>query len=82
MMPDELILCPKCNAAMEEGFIMEAWSECNENSQWVEGALDRNWRGAIKNMSKRKKFHVTTYRCAGRGYLESYALLDFKPGSP
>ena len=69
-MPGESIVCPKCNRAMEAGFILE---DAKTVSQWVEGAPERGFLSVIKT-NDRDKFQVTTYRCAGCGYLESYAL--------
>jgi len=74
-MTNRSIVCPKCNAAMEEGFIPDLTQyNAKTVSQWVEGAPERSiWTG-IKTKG-REKFQVTTYRCAGCGYLESYAIL-------
>ncbi|MGH9766957.1 MAG: PF20097 family protein [Blastocatellia bacterium] len=74
-MTNESTGCPKCNAAMEAGFILDLGHyNAKTVSQWVEGAPERSiWTG-IKTKD-REKFQVTTYRCAGCGYLESYALL-------
>ena len=73
-MTSKSIVCPKCNAAMEEGFILDLGHfDAGTVSQWVEGAPERSiWTG-IKTKD-REKFQVTTYRCADCGYLESYAI--------
>jgi hypothetical protein len=72
---NESIVCPKCNAAMEEGFILESEDIPNRvASRWVEGAPEFGFWSGIKNWHDRKKYQVATYRCAGCGYLESYAL--------
>jgi hypothetical protein len=73
-MTNESIVCPKCNAAMEAGFILEE-AEGMGADLWVEGAPEPSHWSGIKNWSARKKFQVTTYRCSGCGYLESYALM-------
>jgi ribosomal protein L37E len=75
MMTNESIVCPKRNAPMEAGFILDRGHyDAGTVSQWVEGAPERSiWTG-IKTKG-REKFQVTTYRCAGCGYLESYAIL-------
>ena len=73
-MTSKSIKCPKCKAAMEEGFILDLGHYNTKTvSQWVEGEPERSiWTG-IKTKD-REKFKITTYRCAGCGYLESYAL--------
>jgi Domain of unknown function (DUF6487) len=78
-MPNESIVCPKCNAAMEEGFILDSreYRSLTTVIQWIEGAPEYDhsfWNGGFK-VSGRRKFQVTTYRCADCGYLESYAPL-------
>ena len=75
-MSDKSIKCPKCNAEMDEGFILDKGHyNAQMVSQWVEGAPERSiWTG-IKTKG-RDKFQVTTYRCSGCGYLESYALYE------
>lgn len=74
-MPNESIVCPKCNALMEAGFIVDRGHYSAEDvSYWVEGAPERSFWTGLKTKG-REKFQVTTYRCAGCGYLESYAIL-------
>jgi len=73
MLTDKSIKCPKCKAAMEEGFILDREHGGVAVSQWVEGEPERSFWTGIKTRG-REKFQVTTYRCSGCGYLESYAL--------
>ena len=75
-MSDLSIECPKCNAVMEEGFIMDlVYGNAKTVSQWVEGEPERSfWTGLKTN--DRDKFQVATYRCIRCGYLESYALQE------
>jgi len=73
MLSNQSIKCPKCKAAMEEGFILDLGHNTKTVSQWVEGEPERSFWTGIKTKD-REKFRVTTYRCAGCGYLESYAL--------
>jgi hypothetical protein len=59
---------------MEEGFILDlAHGNARTVSQWVEGEPERSFWTGLKTKD-RDKFQVATYRCAGCGYLESYAL--------
>lgn len=75
MLTSKSIVCPKCNAAMEEGFILESEGlPYRVASRWVEGAPEFGVWSGIKNWHDRKKYQVATYRCAGCGYLESYAI--------
>lgn len=66
-------ICPKCRAAMEEGFIADR-GDANAVlvSEWIAGQPDKRWWGL--KTGGREKLEVTTYRCARCGYLESYAL--------
>jgi len=59
--------CPKCQSAMEQGFIMD-----REGSTWVQGPLEKSW--GWPNTKGREKLPVITFRCARCGYLESYAV--------
>ena len=74
-MTNESAGCPKCNGAMEAGFIMDKGHyDSKDVSQWVEGEPERSiWTG-IKTKG-REVYQITTYRCAGCGYLESYAIV-------
>ena len=75
-MSDNKITCPKCRAAMEEGFIMDLGHYNTRTvSQWVEGEPERSiWTGL--KTKDRDKYQVTTYRCVSCGFLESYAVID------
>jgi hypothetical protein len=80
MLPKESIVCPKCNAAMQEGYIADQGeSRQLKVSEWVEGAPEYGgfWEsGFWENLKTKnhKVYQVTTYRCSGCGYLESYAI--------
>jgi Domain of unknown function (DUF6487) len=75
-MTNKSIVCPKCNAAMEEGFILEKMEGGPPGAdQWVEGAPEYSRWGNLKTKDH-KRYQVTTYRCPGCGYLESYALQE------
>lgn len=65
--------CPKCQSAMEEGFISDhTQSHSITVSEWIEGAPpDQSWWG-LKTGDK-EKLRVMTFRCVRCGYLESYA---------
>lgn len=72
---DDHAACPKCNGRMEEGFILDA-AHLNSGrvSRWVAGPPSVSLYFEI-NISGRDQYPVQTYRCAGCGYLESYARL-------
>ncbi len=58
---------------MEPGFVLDRNRFDDRQSTWVEGSLQSNiWTGSVKS-SEREQVPVTTYRCTGCGYLESYA---------
>ncbi len=64
--------CPRCTRSMEEGFILDVSdSGVKGTSKWHEGKPNRRWWG-IKT-SKAATREVSTWRCTGCGFLESYA---------
>lgn len=72
-MREKRVECPKCKKAMNPGFLIDRGdSDRKHVAQWVDGVPEKSfWTGiAIK---KRLVLTVTTYRCLGCGYLESYA---------
>jgi uncharacterized Fe-S cluster-containing MiaB family protein len=66
------IECPKSRGNMEEGFIKDQSREAVYTSKWVEGAPEKSLWIVTKTRGK-KQVQIMTYRCAGCGYLESYA---------
>lgn len=64
--------CPKCARAMERGFLLDQTHGANTQSAWIEGMPERSvWTGL--KLKGRRRLAVTTYRCTGCGFLESYA---------
>lgn len=69
-MSDE-ISCPKCSRLMVRGFVPE-FSGGVHVSFWVEGEPKESfWAGGVEIPDK--QISIVTYRCAGCGFLESYA---------
>lgn len=70
--------CPKCGAEMVQGFV-QVWSGMNLLvSSWIEGPPKTNWLGAQAPLpAEEKRIPVAVFRCAGCGYLESYAGPEF-----
>jgi hypothetical protein len=69
--------CPKCNGAMVQGFVVD-WSQGGGRrvSSWVEGApAAAFWHGT--HVDEDKCIPIGVFRCAGCGYLESYARPEF-----
>ncbi|HEY8794173.1 MAG TPA: hypothetical protein VIM15_04435 [Gemmatimonadaceae bacterium] len=65
--------CPKCNRAMEVGFVADVGYGMILQSNWTAGIpAPRRFIGGIK-WRQRDSFPITTYRCSGCGFLESYA---------
>jgi hypothetical protein len=66
--------CPKCSGHMESGFMVDrAGGAANLQAKWVEGEpTPRFWFHGVK-MQGREPIPVTTFRCDGCGYLESFA---------
>ena len=64
--------CPKCQAAMLEGFTLEHTHGENAVSRWREGAPKKSfWFGVV--LDDAKPLEITTWRCSSCGFLENYA---------
>lgn len=72
-MSQATIECPKCGAAMEEGFIVDHTYGAQMPSNWVEGEPVKSFWSGTK-ISGKQQYRVITLRCVGCGYLESYAV--------
>jgi hypothetical protein len=59
---------------MEEGFVIDRTQGLTKQSEWVEGPPQTSFflSGSVKLWGK-VRLPVTTFRCPGCGYLESYA---------
>ena len=66
------ISCPKCAQVMVRGFIPEL-SHRSSVSFWVEGEPEHSFWAAGVKTPEDKIIDIVTYRCAGCGFLESYA---------
>jgi rubredoxin len=65
--------CPKCEAAMQEGFIPVCIGPPPAvASVWVVGPPEKGRLGGVK-FDRRNQCQIRSYRCSGCGYLESYA---------
>ena len=65
--------CPKCNALMVVGFVIDESYGVRTVSAWLEGAPQRSsWTGV--KLGGNKPLEITTWRCTGCGFLESYAV--------
>ncbi len=68
--------CPKCSGNMERGFIVDrAMGGANLQAKWVGGEPVQGFfpPGERLKIEGRELLPVTTFRCEGCGYLESYA---------
>jgi hypothetical protein len=71
-----VINCPKCQGLMEEGFVLDRGHyDTRRVNTWVEGEPVKSFWSGIKVKDK-QQFEVKTFRCAGCGYLESYAIRE------
>lgn len=65
--------CPKCSGKMEQGLLADhAHYGMPVRQTWVEGEATKGYFGGEK-MPKGREIKITTWMCAGCGYLESYA---------
>ena len=67
--------CPKCSGRMEEGFVLDRTYGANLQSTWVGGRPAKSFWTGFK-LRGQVTLPVTTFRCSGCGYLESYASED------
>jgi predicted nucleic-acid-binding Zn-ribbon protein len=68
-----ILKCPKCGAAMEQGFLLDVGhANAGRQSQWVAGEPEASFWLGLK-VSDRPVLEVTTLRCTRCGFLESYA---------
>src|ERR1700726_855788 len=69
-MMERNIKCPKCQRAMQKGYIPDATYGGVVLGTWVEGEVETGFLGAIKLKGKTRRT-ITAYRCSSCGYLES-----------
>lgn len=72
----ENLTCPKCNGKMVRGFIPDLSFPQTAVTHWVEGAPGKSLISGTK-VPADKSTPTATFRCAGCGYLESYAGPEF-----
>lgn len=72
MSTEHATACPKCQHAMESGFVADNTHGGTLQSTWVDGAPVRSMWTGLK-LKGHERLPVTTYRCTRCGYLESYA---------
>ena len=67
--------CPKCNGSMEPGLMLDRKDWATERQvRWVGGEpTPKTFFGGM-SLKGREPLPVTTYRCEGCGYLESFAI--------
>jgi hypothetical protein len=64
--------CPKCSGRVGEGFVLDRTYGANLQSTWVGGRPAKSFWTGLK-LKGQGTLPVTTFRCSGCGYLESYA---------
>ncbi len=71
-MAEESHVCPKCSSEMTEG---SAVGHAARPALWlaikINELLDERWLGGYPDGLER--YFITSYRCAGCGYLEQFA---------
>ena len=75
---EKSLSCPKCGSEMEIGFLLDFSSYGNIiPTLWIIGLPERSfWRlTKIKGKIKRR---VDSYRCQRCGFVESYAVEEWK----
>ena len=66
--------CPKCGSRMEPGFMLErGGGPRDQQVRWVEGEPVARWFFSGVKLEGREALPVTTFRCDGCGFLESFA---------
>jgi len=65
--------CPKCQASMVEGFVIDQGYGVRTVSSWLEGPPQKSrWTGV--KLGGRTPVEIATWRCTSCGFLESYAV--------
>lgn len=64
--------CPKCDAVMKEGVVLDHTQGQRDVTTWLEGPIEKSALFGVK-VHGHKTLEVMTYRCTVCGYLESYA---------
>jgi hypothetical protein len=64
--------CPKCQASMTEGFVVDHTHGGRAVSSWVEGPPQKSMWVGVK-LGGQKPLEIATWRCGSCGFLESYA---------
>jgi hypothetical protein len=64
--------CPKCQTGMERGFTPDFSYGAVLLGSWVDGEPAKGLLGNLK-LKGRRKIDIVVYRCAGCGFLETYA---------
>ena len=67
--------CPKCQASMTEGFVIDNTYGARTVSSWIEGAPAKSFWVGVK-LEGRKPIEIAAWRCDRCGFLESYATAD------
>ncbi len=65
--------CSRCNADMEEGFLLEKADSLLSSETWVSGKPVKSYLSGL-NLKGKVVYDVVTFRCSACGYLDSYAL--------
>ena len=71
------ISCPKCDADMEQGFILDNTYGGRLVSQWVPGPPRKSFWVMTKVPDERALLPIGAFRCSSCGYLESHARPEF-----
>jgi len=70
-MPIRSNSCPKCQAAMEEGFTLAHQDSARRTTSWVAGAPKKSMFLGLK--LPHPPISIQTWRCPRCGFLEHYA---------
>jgi hypothetical protein len=66
--------CPKWQASMGEGFVIDRTDNGRAVSSWIEGAPEKSrWTGV--KLKGKTTIEIATWRCASCGFRESYAMM-------
>jgi hypothetical protein len=73
-MASRSLSCPRCGGSMEQGYIIDVGYGKTAVPKWVAGEPTTSlWAGGGLKLRGKDQLEVSTYRCRGCGYLESYA---------
>lgn len=65
--------CPKCDAGMHEGFILDRSYDRQRIALWIAGRPEKSVFLENVKIAGKEQYEIQCFRCPACGFLESYA---------